>query len=573
MRRRLFFAGVALAVIVAAVFWPVLESRFVDFDDNLLVYENPHVLGGLSWEGLRWAFSSFSTGNWLPLSFLSHMLDVQLFGLNAGGHHLTSLLLHLTNSVLLLLLLRALTGAFWRSALVAALFAIHPLHVESVAWVSERKDVLSTLFGFLTMAAYLWYVRRPATGRFVLVGAVFTVGLLAKQMLVSLPFVLLLLDWWPLGRFRPARFPGKQVGGEAGRAGTARRLVLEKFPLLILSLVFSAVALAAQKAVGTVSSLEILPLRIRLVNAVVSYASYLVKTVWPDNLAFFYPHPGSGIPLWKFLVSLLFLGVVTILVIRWRREGYLVTGWFWYVGTLFPVIGVVQVGVQAMADRYTYLPLIGIFIMASWGAAISAHGDRQWRRWPGVVAGAAVSLCVVIAHRQVEYWKDSYTLSSHAVKVTSDNWMALRILGQAYADLGQLDESVRSFAASIRIMPWHATSRYNLGGILFKQGKINQAADEFRAALRLEPNLAAAHYNLGTCLTLEGKFDEAIASLREATRINPDHASAHFNLGVVLERKGQRHEAINEYREALRVRPDHASARERLTELLNSRMF
>jgi len=573
MRRRSLFAGAALAVIIVAVFWPVLGSRFVDFDDNQLVYENPYVLAGLSWEGVRWAFSSFSTGNWLPLSFLSHMLDVQLFGLNAGGHHLTSLLLHLTSSVLLFLFLRSLTGAFWRSALVATLFAVHPLHVESVAWVSARKDVLSALFWILTMAAYLWYVRRPVAGRFVLVGAVFTVGLLAKQMLVSLPFVLLLLDWWPLGRLGAARIPGSQVGGETGSAGTALRLVLEKFPLLILSLIFSVVALAAQKAVETVSSLGDLPLGIRLVNALVSYAGYLVKTVWPNNLTFFYPHPGSGIPLWKFMASLILMGVVTTLVIRWRRQGYLAMGWFWYVGTLAPVIGLVQVGVQGMADRYTYLPLIGIFIMASWGSAVPAHGDRRRRRWLGVIAGAVICLYVIIAHRQVEYWKDSYTLSSHAVRMTSDNWMALKILGQAYYDLGQPDESVRSFAASISIMPRHAPSRYNLGVVLFKQGRIDQAADEFRAALHLEPELAQAHYNLGICLTQLGKFDEAIASFREATRIKPDHAGAHFNMGLLLERQGRRDEAISEYRETLRVRPDHANARERLTELLNIRMF
>ena len=523
--------ALGLSLLVLAVYWQVGGHAFLNLDDPYYVSENPVVQRGLTWEGIAWAFGGFHLANWHPLTWLSHMADVQVLGVSAGRHLAVNVVLHLLNTLLLFLLLRGATGRTWRSAAVAALFAVHPLHVESVAWVSERKDVLSTLFWLLATAAYLRYARRPGLLRYLPVAALLALGLLAKPMLVTLPFTLLLLDWWPLGR----------LGAEAEQPGFApaspSRLVLEKVPLLLLAAASSVVTYLAQASGGAVFQGLVVAPGQRLANAVVSYAGYLAKAVWPARLAALYPHPaiaGGGVPAWQVAAAALLLAAVSLLAFTLRRSRpYLLWGWCWYLGTLVPVIGLVQVGAQAMADRYTYVPLIGILVAAVWGVADLLEERRAVSWAAAVLGGAAVLACAWASSRQVAHWRDSISLHRHAVEVTDRNWLALRALGDAYTGAGRYPEAIAAHRQAIEILPGLAEAWHGLGVAYGQLGRHREAIGYFAEALRLNPAYAAAWNNLGSAHRNLGEYPEAVQCYRRALALRPDDPRAWANLGSV----------------------------------------
>jgi tetratricopeptide (TPR) repeat protein len=529
-----------LAALVLAVFLRVGGHGFVPLDDRQYVYGNEVVRQGLTAEGVRWAFTTFTAGNWHPLTWLSHMADVEMFGLDAGRHHLVNVLLHLLNTLLLFRFLREAAGKTWPAAFAAALFGIHPLHVESVAWVAERKDVLSTFFGLLAIEAYRVHSARPGLPRYAAVAAFFALSLLCKPMLVTLPFALLLLDYWPLGRFVPA--PG------SARAPVSR-LLLEKLPLLALSAASSAMTVLAQA--GTISPLEAIPLPLRLLNAVVSAATYLWKAVLPMSLAVFYPHPAYGgepIQAWKFAAALATLAAPAWIVLHEpARRPWLTVGWAWFLGTLVPVSGLVQAGAQSMAVRYTYVPLIGIFVAAF------AAADALRRRNVRAVAAAALAGAVLLplsaaAFVQVGHWKDGIALFGRAVDAAGKgNWIAWYNLGYALEDAGREPEAAKAYGEVVRIRPRDAGAWTSLGAAYGKLGDAREALECFRRAVGIDPTMAGAHYNLGNAFYQLGDYPQAIEAYREALRIEPGNVDALFNLGIALEMAGDRKEAIAVY--------------------------
>ena len=536
MRRNLIIV-LALGVVTAALYGRVWQYGFANLDDPAYVMENQHVLGGLTLTGLGWAFTHVILGNWHPLTTLSLMLDATLFGNWAGGFHITNVLLHTLSTVLLFILLERTTGAVWRSAMVAALFAWHPLHVEPVVWISSRKDVLSTLFLLLTMLAYVRYAARARLGNYLLVLVLFVLGLMAKPMLVTLPFLLLLLDYWPLGRWQLGQHtPASSGVGAKMPPVPLRALILEKLPMLALSAAFSVVAFIAQG--DAVSSREQFPLSVRLTNVPISYVRYLKKLLWPDDLAIFYPHPLS-IRFLLVLAALCFLAMVTIWVVaNGKRQPYLLVGWFWYLGSLVPVIGIVQLGAQAIADRYTYVPLIGLFIMAVWTAPrIPAPSSAR------LTTGGAVAIliaCLTSTSVQLGYWKDNICLFTRDLAVTASNSLAHYNLALALAAAGRTDESIEHFEATLQTSPGLPTAWNNLGIAFFVKGRLDSAAEQFRMALKVKPDFADAHNNLANILFAQGNLDEAIEHYREALRIEPTHANAENNLRRVLETREQK---------------------------------
>jgi tetratricopeptide (TPR) repeat protein len=566
-----------LIIVILAAFEQIRNHAFVNLDDNEYITENRHVQSGLTLEGLTWAFTTTHAANWHPLTWLSHMLDYQLYGLDPSGHHLTNLVFHIASTILLFLVLRRMTGALWRSFFVAALFALHPLHVESVAWVAERKDVLSTLFWVLTMWAYIRYVERPGFYRYLLALLFFALGLMSKPMLVTLPFVLLLLDYWPLGRFQftPSRINPKSLSSKPKNTNnqipTALRLIREKTSFFILSAASSILTIFAQQKGGAMASLEHYPFETRIANAVVSYVSYIVKTVWPRHMAVFYPHLET-LPTWKVAGAVLLLSFLTFLAIRAvRKHPYLVVGWFWYLGTLVPVIGLVQVGSQAMADRYTYVPLIGLFIIIAWSVTDILAGWRYRRVVLPISAGLLLSLLMIATKLQVKYWRNDVVLFEHSLAVTSNNFIIHDTLGVSLMRQGRLQEAIAHYTEALRIAPDFAKSHYNLGVALERQGRIQEATDRYAEALRIEPNLVEAHNNLGVLLASQGKVQEAATHYTEALRIKTDYADAHYNLGIALAEQGKIQEATVHYTEALRIAPDFAEAHYNLGVVLLSR--
>jgi hypothetical protein len=521
--RRLLISSL-LVLLVLAVFLQVGNHSFVNFDDPQYVYENPHVQRGLTKESLAWAFTSTGQANWHPLTWLSHMTDVELFGLDAGWHHRVSVLFHLLNTVLLFLVLQRMTGGLWQSAFVAGLFGVHPLHVESVAWVAERKDVLSAFFWMLSLWAYAAYAERKGAARYGLVVSFFFLGLLSKPMVVTLPFVLLLLDYWPLGRMN--RFLD---------------LLAEKAPLFLLSVGSCAATYAAQQREGAIPPADLFPLAVRVANAVVSYVRYLGKTVWPASLTVFYPHP------WRTADSIPFLavagastGLVALTALALRdamRRPYLLVGWFWFVGTLIPVIGLVQVGGQAMADRYTYLPLIGLFIMVAWGIPDLLDRWRLRTRLAGAAGGVVLLALAAGAWFQVSHWKNSVALFGHAARVSSPNALAHYYLGNALGAEGRTDEAIFQYLQALTVNPYYFEARYNLANALETAGRNEDAIANYREVLRLKPGLAEAHNNLGIALADTGRLEEAISHFREALRLAPGSADAIRNLGLALENR------------------------------------
>lgn len=585
-----------LALLTLALYSPVDGFDFVNYDDPVYVTENPAVLNGLSAEGVRWAFTAVRGSNWHPMTWLSHMADVQVFGKGARGPHWVNVFLHAANAILLFLVLYRVTGASWRSALVAALFAWHPLHVESVAWISERKDVLSTFFFLLTLWFYAEHARarpsesapRRAVFMYVAAFLCFLLGLLSKPMLVTLPFLLLVLDVWPLQRISLRR--------DAGRDGAA--LLWEKWPFFALSFVFCLVTFWAQKKGGAVASLDHLPLEVRAANAVVAYATYLHKMVWPTDLAVFYPHPG----LWPWGVvtvsAILLTGITAAVIWQAKARPWLLCGWLWYVGTLVPVIGLVQVGDQAYADRYTYVPLIGIFVAIAWEAHARCSGRPRFTFWTRLTLAMALLACCMLTHRQLQHWRSAEWLFRHALTVTRNNYVAHNNLANALVTAGRLDEARFHFESALTILPSYEAAHLNLGNLLLDQGQTDQAIshfllatkfkpdspegfynlatalsrqdrdtealEQFAKALTLQPNHTNAHYNLGIALTKLGRLPEAEAHFRRALELNPHYGFAHYNLGLVLNEQGRVREAGNHFRQAVLFSPEFPPARNEL---------
>ena len=569
-RHSAFIVVLFLTITTVAVFWQVRNHEFVILDDDKYVTENSHVLAGLTWEGIIWAFTTTHANFWHPLTWVSHMLDCQFYGLDPGGHHLTNLLIHIANTMLLFLVLERMTGAIWPSAFVAAMFALHPLHVESVAWVAERKDVLSTFFCVLTMGTYVRYVERPRVSRYILVLILFALGLMAKPMLVTLPFVLLLLDYWPLSRFQFGKSSHdiREQAQESGRHNSQRssffRLVLEKLPFFALAAVSCIIAFLAQEHGGALRALSLFPIEIRIANAVVSYASYIGKTIWPLHLAVFYPHPGT-LPMWQIAGACLLLVCISVTVIRAaHRAPYLTIGWLWYLGTLVPVIGLVQVGDHAMADRYTYVPLIGLFIMIAWGSCNIFKGWRYRKIVLAISTGILLCASVISTGFQLRHWQNSTTLFEHALDVTANNSMAHTNLGVVLAGRGKLDKAIAHYSEALGIKPDLLEARINMGAALAAQGKLDEAIAHYSNALLIKPDFAGAHYNLGNALSAQGKITAAIAHFQEALRIEPNDAEGHNNLGITLAKQGKTEEAITHFQEALRIEPDYTLARHNL---------
>jgi tetratricopeptide (TPR) repeat protein len=591
-------------LVTLASFWPVLHNDFINFDDPPYVTANPHVTSGLSWGNVVWAFQSNVAANWHPLTWLSHMLDVQLFGLRAGWHHLMSLLLHIANALLLFSVLRRMTGAEWRGALVAALFAVHPLHVESVAWVAERKDVLSTLFFMLTLWAYVRHAEDSVAGsqssmvrsdsvmqhaagatnhasdfslrgsRFYLLSLLFFVlGLLSKPMLVTVPFVLLLLDYWPLGRLG--------LKTQEARRKTCR-LLQEKIPFFCLAIACSALTFWVQRSKQAVTLG--LPLALRSANAVVSYAKYLGHVCWPAKLAIFYQHPNVGYfaphhdalhpasdqwPGWQIGLAALMLALVSLAaLLRLKKQPWFAVGWFWYLVTLVPVIGIVQAGAQALADRYTYIPLIGIFICIVWAASEFFASHRIGQTGLTIVGSLAVAACALATHQQVKYWRNDLVLFEHALAVTGKNATAHYQVGLDLVHLGQDEAAMRHFERAVDDDPTMMDAYRAQADVLERLGRPEEALRRCQAALQVEPWLEWAHNRIIALLWKLGRRDEARQACVDALKYNPHSAEAHYNLAIALSDHGELAEAAEHLTEAVRLRPNYGEALIVLAELL-----
>ena len=542
---------VILVMLCLAVYVPGLSNGFV-WDDELYLTRNPAVAGGLSATSLRWAFTTFYTGNWHPLTWISHLADVRLFGLKPWGHHLVNLLFHAANSILAFILFRRMTGALWGSAFLAALFAVHPLHVESVAWVAERKDVLSTFLELLALRVWLGWVARPRLIRFTAVAALYSLALLAKPMPVTFPFLLLLLDCWPLGRFVPGR-----------RAA----VVVEKLPLFLLAVLSGAVTYLAQSSIEAVGSV---PAFVRLANIFLSYCRYILKALWPTRLALLYPFPTSAPSFSTTFLAVVVLAALTVFVLRIRKRApALPVGWFWFLGTLVPVIGIVQVGTQSMADRYTYVPLTGLFVMAIWGVGGCTCTDRRRRVWLVASAVTIVVLLTIRARDQVGLWRDPAIAFTNAIRVTRDSAIAHSNLGVYHMERGSNRLAEEEFRSAIAVADDSTDAHGGLAQLLERQGRVGEAIAEYRAALRVNPRLAEACNNLGVLLAASEQQGEAESSLRQALQLRPDFASAHSNLGKLLARQGRIDEALPHFREAVRIEPGLESAREDLDRVLS----
>lgn len=550
-----------LAIAVLIPYWQAGEFDFVHMDDEDYVTQNPTIRAGVTLDGTIRVFTEFDSANWHPLTWLSHMLDVELYGLHPKGHHWTSVQLHILNTLLLFLLLQQMTGALWRSAMVAALFGLHPLHVESVAWVAERKDVLSTFLGLLTLMAYTRYAKQPRLSMYLLLIFLFVLGLMAKPMLVTLPFLMLLLDMWPLGRIRPSPVSGSSDEFSILWMQRLLPLLTEKIPLFILAAGSSVVTFLAQKAGGAVGSLEIITPGIRVVNALSTYLSYLEKALWPYPLVVFYPHPGSSVSIAHAVgAACVIFPIIVIAVCLRRRVPYMCVGWFWYLGTLVPVIGLVQVGSQSMADRYTYIPLIGIFIIATWGAHDILKKSRFRKPILVSVAGVLLPILAFSTYHQVAHWKNSVTLFRHATETTANNWLAYNNLGTALDLDGKLNEAIVSFEKALSISPGYVDALFNLGMGLYKQGDRETAADYYRKALKRNPNHLGSHLNLGSLMAEEDRVSEAISHYNEVLRIDPGNADTHNNLSVLYENQNDRDAAIDHLKKSLELNPDSVDA-------------
>jgi tetratricopeptide (TPR) repeat protein len=604
---------ILLAVAVIATFQRVSQCDFISYDDREYLTENPNIRNGVTIEAIRWAFTTGYAANWHPLTWISHMLDVRIFGLNPHWHHLVNLLFHIANTLLLFFLFYKMTKEPWKCGFVAAMFAVHPLHVESVAWVAERKDVLSTFFWMLTMAAYIRYVERLRVKNYLYILVFFGLGLMAKPMLVTLPFVLLLLDYWPLKRFGPYLRPSEMADPEHAAQATpqvsrggpneniyptakrrksarkpipapspaqasqgvmtqgkmegwrsrwalVRQSVREKIPLFALATLSCIATFIAQQKGGAVQSTELFSPGARIANALVSYVLYIAKTIWPVDLAVLYPHPGMP-PAWQWFGAALFLMAVTFIVIRQAaKQPYLAFGWLWFAGTLVPVIGVVQVGAQAMADRYTYIPLIGLFVMAAWGMP-ELLAERRYRKQALFASSALILVCLsVSAWVQTGYWRDSLSLYDHTLKVTSRNQVTYYNRAEVYQRLGDLGQAISDYDKTIAINSRYVDAYNNRGVAYRKLGNVRQAISDYNKAIEIDPANASAFYNRGFAYAMLGDYGQAIEDYRKAVEVNPGIAETHYNLGLAYGQLGDYRKAIESYSRAIEINNEYASA-------------
>ena len=543
-QKRTFVLCLLLMVGTLAVYNPVNRNAFVNFDDDHYITHNPHVIAGINWDTIKWAFDGYHEANWHPLTWLSHALDCELFGLNPVGHHYVNVFLHAIDAILLFLLLQSATGFTWRSLVVSALFALHPVNVESVAWASERKNMLSMMFLLLTMQAYGWYAKKPAAGRYVAVAILFVCGLMSKPQVITLPFLLLLWDYWPLRRFG---------------SGSAAKLVREKIPLFALSLVSAVVTMQAQKAGGAIHSAIIYPFHLRLENAVVSYSRYVGKAFWPTKLSPLYPHPLDLLHAWQVIASAIFLVVATTVVFRQRRHGYLATGWLWFLGSLVPMIGLIQVGEQAMADRYAYLPFIGLFLMFVWGGAEwaeSRHISADRLAGPAIVMLLAFG---ALTYRQIGHWHDSETLWSYALRVTDvPSYKAHFNLAITYDEQGRYEEAVQQFSQSVD--PHSDDPQIHMGLGIYDQrhGFVREAVDQYQTALGMTPDpkiKADGYSNLGSAYRQAHDDGDAKQSFAAALRIDPNKTIALIGMGLLAEKNGDFAQAIGDFSRAMAIEP------------------
>jgi Flp pilus assembly protein TadD len=594
-----------LALLLVAItllsYWPTFSNGFVNYDDNGYVTQNSHLQPGVTASNISWAFRATIMANWHPITWISHMADIQLFGLHPAGHHATSLILHSINVVLLFFLLRSGTGYLWRSFLVAGLFAVHPLNVECVAWVSERKSILCTLFLFLALFGYGWYVRKPGVGRYALLALLFALGLAAKPMIITLPFALLLLDYWPLGRL-----PVPSGANETRLFfKKLRPLILEKMPLFALSAASAYVTVVTQASAHAIAAGEALSVPVRISNAIWSYLLYLLKAIWPLHLGIFYPHSEDHLALWKPLLALSFILLCSYFCVTTRRQRYLIVGWLWYLGCLVPVIGFIQVGRQAMADRYAYTPLLGIFVFIVW--SIADHSELLPHRTE-ILAGVATLFLIffgALAWRQTTYWKDSFTLFGHALQISPVNFIAENNLGEAYVQTGRPDLAYDHFLRATQERPRFGLAHYNLGIVLVGQNRRNEARKEFQTAIdhgQDNAEIASAYHNLGIVMLDDNELTDSVKMFSEALRLSPNKQStflargmaefrlnnyaaaesdfiaganvapdapACFWVGRSREAQGNTRGAIEAYRKSLALQPNRVDARERLEALLS----
>jgi len=543
-----------LAIVTFGIYAQVIGHQFITIDDLGYIEENPMVNRGVTLGGLAWAFTTFHSGNWHPLTWIAHMIDSQLFGIFAGGHLLVNALIHVANTLLVFWFLLGTTRARWPSALVAALFALHPLHVESVAWAAERKDTLSTFFGLLSLIAYVRYTAAPSIGRYAWTAVTLALGLMAKPMLVTWPFVMLLLDYWPLGRF--------DLTSRKEVATKLWPLLREKIPLFALVTASAVVTTVAQSRGGAVRTFEELPIALRLSNVLVSYAKYLLLTFWPHDLAVYYPFPEAGIPAWQIIgAALLLIGITAFCLFQPRKHsGYLIVGWLWFLGTLVPVIGLVKVGGQTMADRYFYIPSIGLFIAIVFGLADIAERRRVAPWLSAVVAGVVLLVLATLTNAQIHCWRDNFTLFEHALAVAPPSVAVEDSLGYALQRSGRLDEATAHFEKALQIRPDDYMSLLNIGVTRFYQGRAPEAIEYAQAAIRSRADAPKAHDLLGMALAMQNRNEAALDEMRRAAELAPKDAEIRNDLGTVLLRLGRIPEAIDEFHEALRLNPNNAAA-------------
>jgi tetratricopeptide (TPR) repeat protein len=538
-----------LAGLTLAAFWPVTHADFINLDDPTYVAANVRVQQGLTWENVKWTFSTYYFSNWHPLTWLSYLVDIEIFGTNPRAMHGVNLGWHVANVLLLFGLLKRATGVIWPSAVVAALFAVHPLHVESVAWISERKDVLSTFFWIGSLWAYCEYVKARCAGWYTAAVVLCALGLMCKAMLVTLPFVLLLFDLWPLRRFELS---------SPGWLGRVTKLVVEKIPFLVLAGVTAFFTFVAQQTGEAVIPFEPLPLSARIENAFISYARYLAKTFWPTELSVFYPHPG-GWPVMQFVVSLVLMAGVSVAAILYiRRHPFLFTGWFWFLGTLVPVIGLVQVGGQSMADRYTYVPSIGLFVAVVW--LVRRAAARAPVPAMATVASIVICICTALTHQQSRLWHDSITLFTHADRVAPPNSIVLNNLGSALLEVGRTAEADQAFGRALELDPEDVWALGNAGNSLLRAGRIDEALVAYRKALNAKPDIPQLHLNAGLAFYKKSEFTNALQHYERALQLNPFYLDAYVNAGNALMALGQAAAAETNYARVVKLKPNHAGA-------------
>lgn len=568
--RYVIFITIILFIVTILVYSNVRNNNFISFDDIGYVCNNEHVATGINQNNVVWAFTSYYKCNWHPITWLSHMADVQIYGMNPRGHHLTNVVIHAITTLIIFIFLLRLTDSIWKSAFVAALFGLHPLHVESVAWVAERKDVLSAFFWFLTLLLYAEYVRGRKLKMYFSSIIIFVLGIMSKPMLVTLPFIMLLMDFWPLDRYGLCR---ETTRSEQWRDDFSlfQLFFKEKIPFFVFSIVSAVITIFAQYQGGAIKSIDFVPMWMRIANACTVYIKYISKMFWPSKLAVLYPLPNS-IPLWQVICSLLVLVIITAGVIRaGRRHPYLAVGWFWFIITLAPVIGLIQVGSQSMADRYTYIPLTGLFIAITWGFTFLARNISCRKTIFTLLFTSIITILSILTWRQISYWKDSVTLYQHSLRVAPGSAVIHNNLGLAHAENGQIDMAISEYKKALDIYKNYTDAHYNLGLALAEKGHYDEAIEEYQKAILISPNFTMAHNNLGAAYANKGYLGAAIDEYRKSIEIDPYYPIAHYNLGLVLDEMNYLDEAISEFRKAIEINPNYIDAKNSLNNALEKR--